>query len=427
MHLLAPTLAPGAYAAPAKPVQKWRQQGWSRITLMTRSFILLMASSGVAAGVLWMKKETSNPAGAQATRKAPLVEARSLKPLLETANASKLAPYAAQMPSARTPSRTAAAPPSEALAHWPSEVVLRGTPQVKSVSQDAKSGEYTYQTDHFEFSCDIPLGVDVVRHFASAFEATRLLNCQLPLDLKPAPEPLRKLYRVRILCEDSDYAAIRKAPGSGGFYSSRDKCIYVPVSSLGVKIAGERVVLDQSIESNSTLIHEITHQMMNRWVALLPLWLLEGSAEYVASADFGNGRFSLGQMEDRLKQRLRNLGAQRKDDMTLRCNMLNVAELLMLSHKTWAAGLPTPAGHENYTSALLLTYYLYHLDRGGEGAGIIAMLRAIEDGMPHTDAVRQYILAGRQPYELEEEIHQAYARRGVDLKFTRRGGVVFTP
>lgn len=422
--------------APAKPAQERWSQGWSRITLMTRSLILLLATSASAAGVLWMKKETPNPAGAEATREAPLVEARSLKPLLETANASKLTPYAAKMPSARqqdqapTRSSSEASPPSsqsEALDHWPREVVLRGAPQVKSVSQDAKSGEYVYQTDHFEFSCDIPLGVDVVRHFARAFEATHLLNCLLPLDLKPAPETLRKLYRARILSKDADYAAIRKAPGSGGFYSAHDKSIYVPVSSLGVKIVGERVILDQSIESNSTLIHEITHQMMNRWVALLPLWLLEGSAEYAASADFVHGRFSLGQMEDRLKQRLRSLGAQRKDNVSVRCNMLNVAELLMLSHKTWAAGMPTPAGHENYASALLLTYYLYHLDRGGEGAGIIAMLRAVEEGMPHADAVRQFILSGRQPYELEEEIAQAYARRGVDVKFTRRGGAVFTP
>lgn len=397
---------------------------------MTRSLILLAATSGTAAGVLWIKKETPNPGGAVATREAPLVEARSLKPLLETANAAKLAPYAAKMPSAQPQEAVPQARPkdvSQAMHEWPREVLLRGTPQVHSVAQDAKSGEFVYQTEHFEFSCDIPLGVDVVRHFARAFEATHLLNCQLPLDLKPTPEPLRKLYRARILSKDSDYAALRKAPGSGGFYSSRDKSIFVPVSSLGVKIVGERVILDQSIESNSTLIHEITHQMMNRWVSLLPLWLLEGSAEYVASADFVHGRFSLGQMEDRLKQRLRGLGAQRKDNVSVRCHMLNVAELLMLNHKTWSAGMPTPAGHENYASALLLTYYLYHLDRGGEGAGIIAMLRAIEEGMPQEDAVRQFVLAGREPAQLEGEIAMAYARRGVELKFTRRGGARFTP
>ncbi|MGV3663001.1 MAG: DUF1570 domain-containing protein [Prosthecobacter sp.] len=399
---------------------------------MTRSFILLVATSGVAAGVLWMKKETPNPAGAVATREAPLVEARSLKPLLETANAAKLAPYAAKMSSARSQEAVSSPQPKEkdashAMTQWPREVVLRGTPQVHSVSQDAKSGEYVYQTEHFEFSCDIALGVDVVRHFAHVFEATHLLNCQLPLDLKPAPESLRKLYRARILSKDADYTALRKAPGGGGFYSSRDKCMYVPASSLGVKIAGERVLLDQSIESNSTLIHEITHQMMNRWVSLLPLWLLEGSAEYVASADFVHGRFSLGQMEDRLKQRLRSLGAQRKDNASVRCNMLNVAELLKLNHKTWSAGMPSPAGHENYTSALLLTYYLYHLDRGREGAGIIAMLRAVGEGMPHEDALRQFILAGRKPAELEGEIGMAFARMGVELKFTRRGGAVFEP
>jgi len=396
---------------------------------MTRSLILLMATSASLAGVLWMTKETPNPAGAVATREGPLVEARSLEPLLETVNAAKLAPYAAKMPSGRSPAGESPKPEggvSQALTEWPREVVLRGTPQVKSVSQDARSGQYVYQTDHFEFVCDTALGVDVVRHFARVFEATHLLNCQLPLDLRPVPESLRKLYRTRIFSKDADYTAMRKAPGGGGFYSAHDKSMYVPFSSLGVKMEGGRVVLDQSIESNSMLVHEITHQMMNRWVSLLPLWLLEGSAEYVASADFAQGRFSLGRMEERLKQRLRDLGGQRKG-AAVRCNMLNVAELLMLNHKSWAAGMPTPAGHENYASALLLTYYLYHLDRGGEGAGIIAMLRAIENGMPHEEALRHCIMAGRQPSQLEQEISAAFAQVGVELKFTRRGGAAFQP
>jgi hypothetical protein len=313
-----------------------------------------------------------------------------------------------------------------ALKEWPREVALDGTPEVTTVSQDEKTGEFIYRTQHFEYSCDAPLGPDVVRHFARAFEATYRLNCLLPLDLKPAPEPLRKLFQARILSNDMAFAAAGAAPGSAGFYSRGDKRIYVPASSLGVKMVGGRVMLDQSVESHDTLIHEITHQMMGRWLPLLPVWLTEGSAEYAGAADFVHGRFFLGQMQDRLKQRLRSHGARQMGSV-VRFAMLNVAELMGLDGPTWAASMATPAASENYASALLLTFYLYHLDRAADAAGVIACLRAVESGLPHDQAVKNYILAGRRLEDFEREMSLAFAGIGVELQFTRRGGAVFKP
>lgn len=420
---------PAADVIPASPGLRRRRRGLFRFTLVTRVFVLLSAMAGASAGVLWLKKETPHPAGAEALREAPLAEARSLKPLLETTQPPGLAPYAIKSPAVPSGKKPVAEPkaPLKAPTEWPREVALTGAPEVVIVSQDPDAQDFLYRTEHFEFSCDAPLGPEVVRHFARAFEATHMLNCLLPLDWKPAPEGLRKMFKARILSNDAAFAAAGAVPGSAGFYSLRDKCVYAPLSSLGVKMVAGRAMLDESVETNDTLVHEITHQMMNRWLPLLPVWLVEGSAEYVASADFGQGRFFLGQMQDRLKHRLRGRGARQMSGNAVRIAALNVAELLALNSKAWNAGMGTPAANENYASALLLTYYLYHLDRGKQGAGTIAMLRAVEGGMPHERAVRDFILSGRDPAKFEGEMGLAFARIGVELQFTKRGGAAFKP
>ena len=57
-----------------------------------------------------------------------------------------------------------------------------------------------------------------------------------------------------------------------GQYPSRDqKCILVPLSSLGLKSFHDRVQLDRGGDAQRTLIHEITHQMMNAWLPKLPV------------------------------------------------------------------------------------------------------------------------------------------------------------
>jgi hypothetical protein len=312
-----------------------------------------------------------------------------------------------------------------ALDKWPRNVALSGTPEVRIVTEDPSKGEFVYHTEHFEFSCEAPIGPDAVRHFARVFEATWLLNCQLPLDLKPAPETMRKWFRARILSTDEAYTATGAPEGSGGYYSRADKTIYVPISNLGMKlIADKRVQMERSVESNDTLIHEITHQMMSRWLPRLPVWFSEGSAEYTGIADFVHGRFFLSGMEVRLKNALRQRGAESAGGR-IRMPMLSVNELLALEHSAWVNVIGGTTGSENYSSALLLTYFFYHMDGSKDAAGIIAWLRDIEKGVPSDEAARTHLLAGRSVAKLEADLLQAYKHAGIDIVFFKRDDDVF--
>ena len=260
MHPVAPSCAPVALVDQTEVVRKRRRRGF-RALMLTRLLVLGSALGGVSLGVTWLKHESPHPVAVEATRESPLVEARSLQPLLETANSSQLAPYAMQ---------------------------------------------------------------------------------------KDAAEPFSPLFIVQS---------------------------------------------QHSAEPSQ-----------------MPVWLV---ADGAGSAE-------------RLRQILRDRGA-RQMGQTVRFAMLTVGELLGMTGKTWSASMATSAASENEASALLLTFYLYHLDRGGDGAGIRAFRQALEQRMPLSRAVTEFILAGRSVGEFEAEMGRLYGSAGIELHFTRRGGAVFKP
>ena len=156
---------------------------------------------------------------------------------------------------------------------------------------------------------------------------------------------------------------------------------------------------------------------------VLPVWLLADLPEFAEAKNTG---LAPAQTIERLRQSLREAGA-RQMGTAVRFAMLNLAELLAMEPTTWMAGLETPVASENRASAMLLTFYLTYLDRAGDGAGVKAMLRAMEQGMAEESALREFVLAGRSVAELEREMGHAFADAGVDLQFTRRGGLALRP
>ena len=336
---------------------------------------------------------------------------------------------------AQTPAVTAATTaPSATSAEktWPRAVGLDDKPEVTVVKEDAATKEFIYRSPHYEFVCDSRLGGNVVREFGRMFEATYLLNCKLPLDLKPTPEPLREYFKARLFTNRDDYLAGGGIQGSGGVYRSGEKALMVPLSSLGVKLVGSRVTLDKAgDDDNATLIHEITHQMMNHWLGALPTWVTEGSAEYTEILEYNdNGRFALGNLRKRL------------EDYALRGNywqtgpfmMLDLKELVEIDGRRWAAALtlevdkPRVKGADqatqNYASAGLLTYYFYHLDGAGDAANIIAYYRALEGQRNEKEepaAFQKHLLRERSYEKLAEDVKKAFKKAGVSIEFESSG------
>lgn len=315
---------------------------------------------------------------------------------------------------------------------WPRSVGLDDKPEVNVVKEDVEKKEFIYRSPHYEFVCDSRLGTNVVREFGRMFEATYLVNCKLPLDLKPKPEPLREFFLARLFTNEEDYMKAGGLAGSAGIYMTSEKALMVPLKSLGVKLVGSRVTLDKSSDDdNATLIHEITHQMMNHWLRHLPTWFSEGSAEYVEMLEYiPSGRFSLGSMRNRLESYVE------------RCNywqakpfqMLDLKELMEIKFPAWSRALTNPVqvpnvtgatqAGQNYGSAGLLTYYFYHLDGKGDAANIIAYLREIEAGGREVDEpalAKKHLLRERTFEQLAADVKKGLKRDGVNVEFDPPG------
>jgi len=308
-----------------------------------------------------------------------------------------------------------------ALKEWPRGVALDEPPQPTVVTEDPAKKEFVYRSGHYEFRCDSKLGSNVVKEFSRIFEATHLLNWQLPLDLKPKPEEGQELFMARLYTNKEDYFANGGMTGSAGVYQRGEKALSVPLASLGVKMVGSRVSLEKtSDDDNATLIHEITHQMMNHWLPKLRTWYVEGSAEAVAMLEYQRGRFTFIGVKQRLSNYLQRRGSDGKN-----FTMLDPEELFSLDGRTWSAALASIRGQasQNYASAGLMTYFFYYLDGKGDAANIIAYLREVEAGDRNAEpeAFKKHLLRERSMDDFREEVKKAFRKEGLNITFAPMG------
>jgi hypothetical protein len=282
---------------------------------------------------------------------------------------------------------------------WPTMTELKEPAKATVVKEDAGTKEYIYRTQHFEFQCDSRLGADVVRDFGRMFEGTLEVNKELPLGLDPTPEKGQEFFVAKLYTSKEDYLANGGVQGSAGIYSSGAKAIKVPLASLGVKLAGKHYTV-VPMASNDTLVHEITHQMMNHWLGKIPEWYVEGSAMYVGSSKFHpTGRFTL----PKLGQTVKSLEHLQPGKHTL----WHLNYLMQITPAQWHAGFGSNADgtvHRNYSSAIALTYFLYHGDDKGDGAHMVAFMKDIAAGKRWQQAQEEHLVRGRNYAQIEKEL-----------------------
>ncbi len=307
------------------------------------------------------------------------------------------------------------------LGEWPKDVSADfDVDEIEEVGEDAETGEFIYRSPHFEFHTPDRLSTSVVREFARIFEATFVLLNEIPFGLAPQPigsDDEKGYYLTKLYASHEAYAAAGGVPGSGGMFSWSRRgneysgVIHIPMQSLGVEHTGVRYIVDHDKQS-TTLIHEITHQVMMRWLPMMPTWMSEGFAEVTSCQTYNNGRFRLNSLERAVRE-----DVTRRSNSSRDFQMLGVEQLMKITSAEWAEALGSGQGSRNYASANLLLTYFARLDAEGNGTALVEYLKAVSTGMDRDEAADKHLMRGRSFDELQEEVTKAWRSEGLKLTF----------
>lgn len=246
---------------------------------------------------------------------------------------------------------------------WP-ELVQVPTSEIEKVELvTTDQPGFIYSSPSFEFTSESKLLPSLIKEVARTFEATKRLVEALPWGIECRPPEGLERYLAALYQTRESYRAAGGPENSGGVYMSGDKTFRIPFESLGIKRLGESYTRDADF-SNDTLVHEITHQLMHDYLPFLPMWAVEGTAEFTEMMPYKSGTFRVGNHEKAVTEYLG--GSSRK----ISAKLPRLHELFRMTRSEW--GKQSDSGsartgeltrqHELYQQSALLVYYFNFLD-----------------------------------------------------------------
>ena len=206
---------------------------------------------------------------------------------------------------------------------------------------------------------------------------------QNPLGLR-LMEPEGGYFKVRLFKDNRGYVRAGGRLGAAGMYSPRTKQIIVPFHSIGLRKANVAWVRQGDIYDPTTLIHEATHQLLDHWLDVAPIWFTEGFADWVGSSRYDSGQLFFDRLEDGMKERIRG---REKENMRIRDRglagfefPLDAQGILHASQYHFMGYQPAPELEHhvilhNYHSSLLLVHFALNEDKP---AGVQRMRQYLE-------------------------------------------------
>ncbi len=278
----------------------------------------------------------------------------------------------------------------------PSEIEVTGGPE-------------RYLTPHFAFESGDPVSKAFISEAARIYEGTFTALSAIPHGLTFSP-PEGSSHFQGAFMDDARFDRIASQrmgsiPGQRivGLYLGDEQRLLVPYSSLGAKQLGSRLTLRKSSDT-TTLVHEIVHQVMHRYLPVLPTWFSEGIAEYVSAVPYQNGRFEFRNSERGLKERLKEEyrsagrtveGVIPPSSFLAGSGSLSATEPGLTSSSVASSGAVDSSAPRSwsgtvkeYRDALLLVYFFMHLDEPeNEGGPIGRFLNTTHRALGETDSI----------------------------------------
>ena len=267
---------------------------------------------------------------------------------------------------------------------------------------EVTGGPRTYYTPHFEFTSNREVSKNFIAEAAKIYEGTYEAVMAIPHGLPLSPPEGSSHFRGEFM-DDAAFQQVVKtanlatpAPSQpfartrvAGLYRPREQSLLVPFESLGAKLNGSRMTLRKSSDT-STLVHEITHQVMHDWLQFVPTWFAEGMAEYISAIPSQTGRFEFKNAERGLRERLKGRYGLKSYDV----NVLSRPSVrLDIDSESRESGGGWSGSMDDYRDAMMLIYFLMHLDEPSKpGNRLGAYLQAVEQGRASSGKIQADIL-----------------------------------
>ncbi len=265
---------------------------------------------------------------------------------------------------------------------WPQLVqVAAGSVEISPVSEDAINRKFIYQSQAFEFSSQAKLAGSMMKEIARTFEATKTLLEALPWGVECRPPEARPRFTAALYETREDYMAAGGPEMSGGVYDPGEKLFKIPFPSLGLQRLGKTYTRDDNYTSG-TLVHEITHQLMDAYLPFLPKWIIEGTAEYTEMLPYKAGIFRAGSHKNGLKEDV-EMWEKREGFIP---SIEGLEKMMTMNRAVWDAECRTAQDMRNmYHRSQLLVYYFCHLDGNGQ-----RFIRYMDAVFGEVDAMRKF-------------------------------------
>ena len=296
---------------------------------------------------------------------------------------------------------------------WPREIRLDGPVNSRVVSEDPKSGRYIYETPNYRFTCESPLTAEVVSNFSVMFEATYKYAQSIPLSLGSGRKREGKLD-IFLFSSMASYVKAGGPPGSGGCFFRG--FVLVPMASLGLTKSSTGFTLDRK-RDNSVLVHELAHQLTPEayFAHGARGWFTEGLAETIAITPYSWNYFSIDAGGSLERDYVTANGKTGRGGRTLgtTINAPRLKHFFTMPYEQFSGS----NANSNYGIALLVTHYFLHMEGDGKARKITQFLKSLHAGADGDTALAQ--LLGSDSYEvLENEISMAWAKKGIQIRFT---------
>jgi len=242
---------------------------------------------------------------------------------------------------------------------WPENVIVpTKSIEIQIVEENPAARKCIYRSEGFEFTSQAKLAGSVMKEVARTFEATKTLVSSLPWGVVCRPPEGFERYQAALFETRNDYIAAGGPENSGGVYMSGDKIFRVPFPSIGLKLLGKTYAKDADYDGG-TLIHEITHQVMDDYLTFLPVWVIEGTAEYTEMLPYNAGKFRADAHKSGIRDHIKEM-----EKRGYPIDIGNLEAHMTMNRATWSgiADTSNKKMGELYFRSVLILYYFCHLD-----------------------------------------------------------------